>query len=97
MDTTLYCKKCNQTGISEDDVNSQGLHHIKMDDDEFAPVCEGEVEEVCAYCLGEGMVAVDAPVYPNEPHYAPIGERVCICKLQAQQAQDADDAWKERE
>lgn len=37
-------------------------------------------EEECEYCGGEGVVVADAPVYPDEPHMAPIAEVPCICQ-----------------
>lgn len=42
---------------------------------------ECEVEEVCAFCRGEGEVTTMEQVYPNEPHYADVGTRKCVCQI----------------
>lgn len=38
-----------------------------------------EEKETCEYCEGEGVVTVEAPVYPGEPHYADIASVPCLC------------------
>lgn len=38
-------------------------------------------EEVCEFCGGTGEINTMEQVYPNEPHYAPIGTEKCICQL----------------
>ncbi len=37
--------------------------------------------EVCAECLGTGVVATMENVYQDEPHQALIGEKPCLCQL----------------
>lgn len=94
MDTTLFCTKCKKADIDESDTCPNG----DIAEDIVHLDCGGVIEEVCSYCLGEGTVVVDEPVYANEPWItAPIGERECICRKQARADRDADDAWKERE
>lgn len=39
-----------------------------------------EEGQMCEDCLDEGIVVKDEPVYPGEPHMAPVGEQVCNCK-----------------
>lgn len=40
-----------------------------------------EPDPNCEHCGGTGEVTTMEQVYPNEPHYAPIGTRDCICTL----------------
>ncbi len=63
-----------------------------VNDGYMCPKCKKicEIEEVCAWCLGTGEVVTSEQVYPNEPHMADIGTRVCSC-----QEQDEDDDWEE--
>jgi len=47
METTLYCKKCEDADIDEEDifVEKETKKYIHNG-------CGGEVEEVCIHCLG---------------------------------------------
>lgn len=40
-----------------------------------------EKEYNCDICEDTGEVTTMEPVYAGEPHVAPIGTRVCTCKL----------------
>lgn len=47
-------------------------------DSEHEDECQ-TADEDCEYCGGEGVMIMDAPVYPGEPHMAPIETQPCIC------------------
>ena len=53
---------------------------VLYDEDDMM-VGQEEEEKVCEFCGGTGEVTTMEQVYPNEPHYAPIGTAKCICQL----------------
>lgn len=81
METTLISKCCR----------AEVTEHLVGD--EMAYQCDAcemqcEVERVCAECLGEGTVTTMEAVYPGEPHMAPIGTKVCICRSKLEHQDD---------
>ena len=68
-ETTLHCKLCNCEDIDEEEVD-EGVH----------VGCGGEIEEVCAYCLGTGEVVTDGMDSSGNIERGVNSQR-CICQI----------------
>ncbi len=90
METTYISKCCDAEALYIYNDVSDGYFCKKC-----GKTCD--VDEVCAHCFGIGEVEVMERVYPGEPHMAPIGTQLCLCKVIEKNDRDADEAWKERE
>lgn len=70
-------------GLTEDEAEMM-LEDMGIRDGDFE---EGEDEGYdCEFCNDTGKVTVMETVYQGEPHLAPTGTEVCVCRL------DIDDA-----
>ena len=56
-------------------------HSLHENYDPQCSECYKEEHPPCVLCGGSGMLEVEEAVYPNEPHRAFLGSRVCDCQI----------------
>ena len=64
--------------------NMVSIHPAVIDDEDEVSTCPYDI------CDGSGEIITMERVYPGEPHMAPIGTKICLCKKQEKEYEPED-------